>query len=78
MTSHAGVEPIRVWTIYDHPSDYPDSFVVRPFSVGLVSAPCAVHAVADTLEEARATLPQGLIQIGLLPDDDPRIAETWI
>jgi hypothetical protein len=34
--------------------------------------------VADTLEEAQAQLPAGLVLLSRHPDDDPAIYETWI
>jgi hypothetical protein len=70
-----------LWTIYDHPSDYPNHFVVRrhgidaDFNVPLVDAKCKL---ADSLEEARELLPPGLHCLGREPEDDPVIVETWI
>lgn len=64
------------YAIYDHPKDYPDSFVVRRW-VGQV--PDVIPTgVADTLEQARALIPRGLSRIPHQASEDPIIAETWI
>jgi len=70
---------MTLYTIYDHPSDYPDHFVVRrhtiyPWRV----SPDNGCQLAPTLEDARALLPAGLYNLGRVAEDDPVIVETWI
>lgn len=67
------------WTVYDHPADFPDKFVVRGWRVenGLAVALEDV-VIVDTLDEARAAIPEGLRAIPRLKDDDPVIVESWI
>jgi hypothetical protein len=36
------------------------------------------HALKATLEEARDTLPEGLVRINRQEQDDPVIVEVWI
>ena len=72
-----------MWTIYDHPRDYPDSWVARRWEVGgktRVPAPIATSDmfVADTLEELRALLPPGLVCLNRLPLDDAKVKEVWV
>ena len=70
---------IRV--IIDHPKDYPDHFVVRRWDVERGNpepVPAFDYALAMTLEQARQMLPEGLINIGRWPNDDPAILECWI
>ena len=70
---------LQIWTIYDHPSDYPDRWVVRWMLVTkgeLIKSKMA--QLYATLEEARAGLPPGLICIGRNADDDPVIKEVWL
>jgi hypothetical protein len=66
-------------TIYDHPADHPGHFVVRRSTVtpttGMVWDPSVV--LADTLEAARATVPDGWRRLPRQPEDDPVIVETW-
>ncbi len=52
---------IAMYAIYDHPLDYPDNFVVRKWVVGagVMAASVNGYTVTDTLEEARATVPDG-------------------
>lgn len=71
---------IVMYTVYIHPLDYPDHFVVRRHFVtaeGSQPSPHLFH-VADTLDEVRAGLPDGLYCIGREPDDEPQIVESWV
>lgn len=72
---------LSMWTIYDHPRDYPDTFVARRFEVGK-GAPGAV-ATGDILLGDLETLRKSFHMAGLYcltgsPDDDPNIVETWL
>ncbi len=72
---------IRTYVIYDHPKDYPQHFVVRAWEVvcGVpVPIPSFDCLLANSLEEARSRLPEGLINIGREACDDPRIREVWV
>ena len=72
---------LEIWTIYDHPSDFPDSFVARKF---VLDQPTGEIMIAATLPDLRKII-QNLsdnpaIQINSLttriqkwPDDDPKI-----
>jgi hypothetical protein len=70
---------LEIWTVYDHPSDYPASFVARKSVVG-ASMTTMTHDmfVADTLDELRALLPRGLYRIHRYEQDDPKIVEVWL
>lgn len=70
---------LRIYVIYDHPSDYPDSFVARRAFFGAVTIFFEDDVlVADTLDNLRKMLPQGLICIPRDVNDDPVIVEVWI
>ena len=64
-----------IYTIYKHPVDYPDKFVCRMFDMGV---PTHVMATADTLAEIRSMLPEGLLNLGRDPADDPCVVEVWL
>lgn len=70
---------LPMWTIYKSPADYPGVFVVRRCRI---MADQIVHdlscLIADTLDIARAMVPEGLINLGRMPDDDPAIVEVWV
>lgn len=68
------------WTIYVHPADYPGQFVVRRFACGAfgVLPDKKPWHVCDSLEEARASIPDGLTSFARADDDDPCILETWL
>ena len=69
-----------MWTIYDHPSDYPNSFVLREWLVlpdG--QQPTGIVIRCDVIEPLRKQmLEAGLVCIPRSVDDDPKIVESWI
>lgn len=71
---------LHLWTVYDHPHDFPDLFVARLYVVGSGPNFGATDRIVTgpTLEAVRAQLPAGLHNLGRQPDDDPKIVETWI
>lgn len=80
MSDRCGSDKLSLWTVYDHPKDYPDCFVTRRSTVGpggVVEITSDMFA-ADSLEELRALLPRGLVCIGRNPFDDPVIVEVWL
>ena len=67
-----------IWTIYDHPSDYPDHFVVRAHVIaGKRVLPTAQAILCTSLEDARSRIPAGRQNVGRLEADDPVIVESW-
>lgn len=73
-------DALRVFAIYDRPLDYPEHIVVRGSSVtprGIAMDPLP-HALVATVDEARASLPPGLVCFGRAPSDDPKIVESWL
>lgn len=68
-------EPLSLYVIYDHPRDYPDSFVVRRWEL---DAQKEVVGTAPTLEAARKLVPPDLYNLGRHEGDDPNIVEVWI
>jgi hypothetical protein len=79
----------ELWTVYDHPSDLPDWFVVRRQWIWSMVWPDgrrrgarAFEAEASCfhdLERARLWLAhRGLTCLTRSPGDDPVILETWI
>lgn len=71
---------LRMFSIYDHPRDFPDCFVVRPWRVGGGHVePEPIVCLCDRI----FPLQQGLAALGLArilpePGDDPAILETWL
>lgn len=70
---------LSMYVICDHPSDYPEYFTVRRLWMEGGKITHAQHCdLAKTLEEARAFLPPGGVNIGREPHDDPVIVESWV
>ena len=72
---------LSLWTVYDHPSDFPDTYVAREFLVTAAGLqPTASTIQNDDLAVLRTTLLAdfGLCQTARAADDDPKIIETWL
>jgi hypothetical protein len=70
-----------MWTVYDHPLDYPEKFVARRWDVDANGLkPSASIIVASDLEILRDILQfeLGLTMLMRSPEDDPKIVETWL
>lgn len=70
---------LPMWTIYEKPKDFPDSYVARMFEVA--KEPVATHHTirSDQLEPLRAAFAQaGLVCMARSPEDDPKIVEVWL
>ena len=61
--------------VYKSPADYPGQFVARLWDL---DRPTRYIAVAGTLEEIRATIPEDPIRLRRDQSDDPCIVESWI
>lgn len=71
--------PMKTYTIYDHPSDYPSCYVMRVFETKAGEViPTDETVVSTNLEAVRAMVPPGCICMPRDPDDDPVILETWL
>lgn len=74
--AHA-VGDLLVWTICEHPSDFPGLFTARPHSVR-ANAPYDFVMTHATLDGIRDMLPPGLTRLRRDISDDPVILECWI
>jgi hypothetical protein len=72
---------LAMWTVFDHPRDYPDGYIARCFETG-GGEPDPVptnFTVMGELPLIRATLEQcGLVCMARSPQDDKNIIETWL
>jgi hypothetical protein len=66
------------YVIYDKPSDHPDHFVVRKWSIrdGDLK-PLDIVGVTLSLEAARDLIPVDRIDMPVFENDDPVIVEVW-
>lgn len=70
---------MKQYVIYKKPKDYPTKFVVRVWIIGPGTAQAGpMICAADTIEEARVSLPDGVDQMPVFDNDDPVIAEVWM
>jgi hypothetical protein len=71
---------MTVWVIYERPRDFPQGYVLRAQYAmrGGAVKPSADAWYADDADKLRAIVPFGLARMPRMPDDDPKIVETWI
>lgn len=71
---------LNLYTIYKDPLDFPGKYVVRLWEAHPpIEDPLPQHTtVFDSLDEARASLPPGLYNLGRFDADEPQIVETWV
>lgn len=71
---------LSMWTVYDHPSDFPKGFIARRWEIERSGAePTADVMRAYDLEPLREQLRNmGLTCLDRNPEDEPQIVETWL
>jgi hypothetical protein len=73
---------LYLYTVYNHPSDYPDHVVVRRHVIlekGISKPEADLFFKADTWQEVRTEMyDRGLVSLGRNHGDDPKILETYI
>ena len=72
---------LNVWTIYDHPTDFPHSYVARRFETGggmldPVATTDIIQGELDALRKSFAIC--GMVCLTRNVCDDPKIIETWL
>jgi hypothetical protein len=74
------VTALAIWTVYDHPSDYPDRYVARCFEVDADGPRSTGNILLSTsLDTIRTAMrDMGLIRMARWADDDANIIETWM
>ena len=75
-------DELSMWTIYDHPKDYPTYFVARRWRIARDrSEPIPTDDVLFSLTYEFIELvmrQRGLTKIERCPSDDPVIKEVWL
>lgn len=73
-------DALRIWTVYDHPTDFPEHYVARLFLVtGKGSEATTITAINRDLKLLREQLERlGLTRLPRDPNDEPQIVESWV
>ena len=73
---------MKMFVIYEYPSDYPTKFVVLEWRIlekGIIQASVEPHCVASCIEEARKSLANHhLVHLESDDGDDCVIREIWL
>lgn len=67
---------IDIWTVYDHPSDWPDWYVARRFDGEEPTDDMLMNRSLAALRDSLADM--GLTCLARSQEDDPVIVETWL
>lgn len=67
---------LSVWTVYDHPRDWPDYYVAREWKLDEPTDNFECYRDLERLRRAMQT--KGLVRLERNPGDDPVILETWL
>ena len=73
-------EPLSILTVFRHPKDYPDKYVIREFILDKDGQLYARKecSLADTLEEARLLIPPGRACFSEPNTPELPAVESWI
>lgn len=70
---------LSVWTVFDHPTDYPEVFIARKWLlVSGVAVATSETVTGPTLQSVRDQIPAGLHCFARSPEDDVYIVESWL
>ncbi|MEH2525891.1 MULTISPECIES: hypothetical protein [unclassified Bradyrhizobium] len=70
---------LSMWTVYDHPADFPHSYVARRFEISNGSATPTGDIVQGELSIIRIGFQHcGMVCLMRNEEDDPKIIETWL
>ena len=71
---------LTLWTIYDHPRDFPHCFVARKFLVAAAGpVPTEELIISADLARIRTIFAsRGLSCLARDPGDEPQIVESWL
>lgn len=73
-------EPLLcMWTIYDHPRDYPNEYVAREWVIDVAPRPTGKVITCKYINVLRLEFEErGLVRLPRDPSDDLLIVETWV
>jgi hypothetical protein len=77
------LEELPMWVVYDHPIDFPNSYVARLHqwdeqAKAYVASPTEMMVAADVDLIRRELFSLGFHKLDRHPDDLPVIMETWV
>ena len=80
LTRKPHTPTLSLWTVYDHPSDYPCHFVARRFDIagGVPVATLDVFLAPSLTTLRRKLLARGLVGLIRTPRGEPAVVEVWI
>jgi hypothetical protein len=70
---------VDIWTVYDHPNDFPNSYVARRYEVGSGGFRATKDIVQGELQIVREGFRTcGLTRLRRAHSDDEKIVESWV
>lgn len=70
---------LSLWTVYDHPLDFPDGFIARRHEASAAGSIASQDVITGELAVIRQAMQMcGLFCMPRADADDRKIVETWI
>lgn len=69
-------DPLRIWTVYKNPIDYPNQYVARLFEYDKPTATAVISENYTTIEGFMLSM--HLHRIPAAEDDEKQILEMWL
>lgn len=67
---------LSIWTVFDHPRDFPHCFVARRFEGERATGDVIVCRDLEPLRDEMER--RGLVKIDRFPEDHPNVVESWL
>jgi hypothetical protein len=72
-------DKLKIYTVYDHPKDYPNNYVIRGYTIDGKPLPDEEPLLFTNLDVGRQLMEAaGKTRISRAPEDDPCIVESWL
>jgi hypothetical protein len=72
-------DALSMWTIYDHPDDFPHTYVARRWELNGAAPMATDDIVQGELQIIRHSFQRcGMVCLHRNADDDANVVETWI
>ena len=68
---------LPMWVLYDHPSDFPDFYVLRLWD-GATNTPRSTVFLAVELKEIKNAVAFQFVELGPYEGDDPKIMAVFV
>ena len=77
MAGNGDYAGLSMWVVYDHPRDYPNSYVARLWR-GETPTESVIICKDITVLREMLLAEMHLVRLDRMPNDEPQIMEVWL